>query len=194
VKGSQRSGGAVRVRGRERVLVSVDVPAARLISVLILLCVLGCFIVLAVREHAGYDWHATGRFGWSAAVLSALALIARGIFLGRPVTAGHAVAAAAALGGGLCAHLLLLGALGNMLVAGSGLALMWPTKARPQPELLAQVWSLVNTTCGDPLAPFAMHSSKSYHFNTEKTAAIAYRTRLGFAVVSGDPIGDVTQF
>ena len=194
MKGSQRSGGAVRVRGRERVLVSVDVPAARLISVLILLCVLGCFIVLAVREHAGYDWHATGRFGWSAAVLSALALIARGIFLGRPVTAGHAVAAAAALGGGLCAHLLLLGALGNMLVAGSGLALMWPTKARPQPELLAQVWSLVNTTCGDPLAPFAMHSSKSYHFNTEKTAAIAYRTRLGFAVVSGDPIGDVTKF
>jgi len=39
-----------------------------------------------------------------------------------------------------------------------------------------------------------MHSSKSYHFNTDKTAAIAYRTRLGFAVVSGDPIGDVTQF
>jgi lysylphosphatidylglycerol synthetase-like protein (DUF2156 family) len=26
------------------------------------------------------------------------------------------------------------------------------------------------------------------------TAGIAYRTRLGFAVVSGDPIGDVTQF
>ena len=39
-----------------------------------------------------------------------------------------------------------------------------------------------------------MHSSKSYHFNTDKTAAIAFRTRLGFAVVSGDPIGDVTQF
>jgi lysylphosphatidylglycerol synthetase-like protein (DUF2156 family) len=39
-----------------------------------------------------------------------------------------------------------------------------------------------------------MHSSKSYHFNTDKSAAIAYRTRLGFAIVSGDPIGDVTQF
>ena len=28
----------------------------------------------------------------------------------------------------------------------------------------------------------------------DKSAAIAYRTRLGFAVVSGDPIGDVAQF
>ena len=87
-----------------------------------------------------------------------------------------------------------LDVLGNFLVAGSGLALMWPTTAQPQPELLEQVWALVNATRGDPLAPFAMHSSKSYHFNTDKSAAIAYRTRLGFAVVSGDPIGDVTQF
>ncbi|HYB80415.1 MAG TPA: phosphatidylglycerol lysyltransferase domain-containing protein, partial [Mycobacterium sp.] len=56
------------------------------------------------------------------------------------------------------------------------------------------VWVLVDATRLDPLAPFAMHSSKSYHFNTGKTAAIAYRTRLGVAVVSGDPIGDSTQF
>jgi lysylphosphatidylglycerol synthetase-like protein (DUF2156 family) len=194
MKVTQGSGGAATVRVREQVLVRGDVPAGRCIGVLILLCVLGSFIALAVREHAGYDWHAAGRFGWSIAVLAAVALIARGIFLGRPVTAGHAVTAAAAVSAGLCAHLLMLGALGNMLVAGSGLALMWPTTARPQPELLAQVWSLVDATRGDPLAPFAMHSSKSYYFNTEKTAAIAYRTRLGFAVVSGDPIGDVTQF
>ena len=40
---------------------------------------------------------------------------------------------------------------------------------------------------------FAMHSSKSYLVNSDKTAAIAYRVRLGFAVVSGDPIGDATQ-
>lgn len=39
-----------------------------------------------------------------------------------------------------------------------------------------------------------MHSSKSYHLNADKTAAIAYRTRFGFAVVSGDPIGDPTRF
>ena len=121
-------------------------------------------------------------------------LIARGIFLGRPVTAGHAVAAGATVCAGVCAHLLSLGLLGNLLVAGSGFALMWPTAARPQPELLAQVWALVNATREDPLAPFAMHSGKSYHFNAEKSAAIAYRARLGFAVVSGDPIGDDTQF
>ena len=194
MKTSKRSGEAAAARGRERVLVRGDVPAARFIGVLILLCILGASVVLAIREHAGYDWHTAGRFGWAMAALAAVALIARGIFLGRPVTTGHAVTAAAAVAAGLGAHLLLFGGLGNMLIAGSGLALMWPTTAPPQPELLAQVWSLVNATRGDALAPFAMHSSKSYHFNTEKTAAIAYRTRLGFAVVSGDPIGDITQF
>jgi lysylphosphatidylglycerol synthetase-like protein (DUF2156 family) len=194
VKISQRSGGAVTARGRERVLVRVDVPAIRYVSALMLLCVLGWLTVLAVREQLGYDWVVPGRFGWSVALLAAVALIARGIFLGRPVTTGHAVAAAAMVCAGLCAHFLSLGVFGNILVAGCGLVLMLPTTAKPQPEMLGQVWALVNATRGDPLAPFAMHSSKSYHFNTDKTAAIAYRTRLGFAVVSGDPIGDVTQF
>ncbi len=194
MKTRQRSGGATTARGRERVLVSADVRAARFISVVMLLCVLGWLAVLVAREHLGYGRVAPGRFGWSLALLAAVALIARGIFLGRPVTTGHAMAAAAAVGAGVCAHFLSLGVLGNFLVAGSGLALMWPTTAQPQPELLEQVWALVNATRGDPLAPFAMHSSKSYHFNADKSAAIAYRTRLGFAVVSGDPIGDVTQF
>ena len=191
---SHNSGGAATARGRERVLIRVDDPAARFLSALMLLCVLGWLTVLAVREHLGYDRLAPGRFGWSMALLAAVTLIARGIFLGRPVTTGHAMTAAAAVGAGLGAHFLSLGMLGNILVAGSGFALMLPTTAQPQPELLEQVWALVNATRGDPLAPFAMHSSKSYHFNTDKTAAIAYRTRLGFAVVSGDPIGDVTQF
>lgn len=190
---SQKSDAAA-TRGRERVLVRADVRAARLISLLMPLCVLGWLALLTVRERLGYGAVAPGRFGWSVALLVAAALIARGIFLGRPVTTGHAMVAAAAVAAGLCAHFLSFGALGNVLVAGSGLALMWPTAARPQPELLGQVWALVNATRGDPLAPFAMHSSKSYHLNAEKSAAIAYRTRLGFAVVSGDPIGDVTQF
>jgi lysylphosphatidylglycerol synthetase-like protein (DUF2156 family) len=194
VKVSQGSGGATTARGREHVLVRGDFPAARVISAVILLFILGWLMLLAVREHAGDGWYTAGRFGWSMAVLAAGALIARGIYLGRPVTAEHAVVAAAVVSTGLCAHLLSHGGLGNMLVAGSGLVLMWPTAAQPQPEMLAQVWSLVNATRGDPLAPFAMHSSKSYYFNTDKTAAIAYRTRLGFAVVSADPIGDVTQF
>jgi lysylphosphatidylglycerol synthetase-like protein (DUF2156 family) len=189
---TQAGDGAVTTPGRDHFLVRLDVPAARLISALILLCIISPLLVLVVRHH--YGWHAGGQVGWSIAALAAVALIARGISLGRPVTTRHAMTAAAAVGVGLCAHLLLLGELGNVLIAGSGLVLMWPTTASPQPEMLAQVWSLVNATRGDPLAPFAMHSSKSYYFNTERTAAIAYRTRLGFAVVSGDPIGDITQF
>jgi lysylphosphatidylglycerol synthetase-like protein (DUF2156 family) len=52
----------------------------------------------------------------------------------------------------------------------------------------------VNATKGDPLAPFAMQDRKCYHFSDDGAAAIAYRTRLGYAVVSGDPIGDDTRF
>jgi lysylphosphatidylglycerol synthetase-like protein (DUF2156 family) len=175
-------------------LVRTDVPAIRFTSLAMLLCALGWLTLLVVREHLGLERVAPGRLGWSVALLASAAFIAHGIFLGRPVTAGHAIIAAAAVGAGLCAHFLSFGALGNVLIAGSGLALMLPTPAKPQPEQLAQVWALVDATSEDPLAPFAMHSSKSYHFNTEKSAAIAYRTRLGFAVVSGDPIGDATQF
>lgn len=194
MKISRRFGGAVTAPDRGRILVSSDVPAVRLISALMLLGALGWVTVLAAREYLGYEPIAPGRFAWSIAVLGALALITRGIFLGRPVTTAHAMGAFAAVVAGVGAHLLSYGALGNFLVAGSGLALVWPTTARPQPELLDQVWALINATRGDPLAPFAMHSSKSYHFNAGNTAAIAYRTRLGFAVVSGDPIGDSTQF
>lgn len=188
------NGDVMKARGRERVLVRADAPAARFVGILLLLCVLGGVSVLAARAYLGHHEIAPGRFGWSLALLGAGALIARGILLGRPVTIVHAVVAGATVGAGLFAHFLSFGALGDMLVAGSGLALMWPTRARPQPELLERVWALVNATRGDPLAPFAMHSTKSYHFNADKTAAIAYRTRLGFAVVSGDPIGDEPQF
>lgn len=190
------SGGAVTgtVRGRGRVLFRLDVAASRFVGVLLLLGVLGCSAVLIVREHLGYDRSAPGLFGWSLAVLAAAALIARGVFLGRPVTIGHAVAAAATVFAGLGAHFMSFGFLGNVLIGAGGLVLMAPTRARPQPELLNHVWRLVDATRGDPLAPFAMHSVKSYHFNSDGSAAIAYSTRIGFAVVSGDPIGDPTQF
>jgi lysylphosphatidylglycerol synthetase-like protein (DUF2156 family) len=194
VRTNQGSGGGVAARGRERVLVRADVAAARFGSVVILLCALCWLMLLAVREHLGFERAGPGRFGWSVALLAAAAFIAHGIFLGRPVTAGHATIAAAAVGAGLGAHALSFGVLGNIMVAGSGLALVLPTTAKPQPELLDQVWPLVNATREDPLSPFAMHSGKSYHFSADRSAAIAYRTRLGFAVVSGDPIGDVTQF
>lgn len=194
VKINPKSRGANMARGGERILVGADVPAARRASVLMLMCVLLWLVALVARENLGYDRVAPGRFGWSVALLGAAALIARGVFLGRPVTTAHAVYAAAAVAAGLGAHVVSWTVLGNVLIAASGLALMLPTTARAQPELLGRVWGLVNATRGDPLAPFAMHSSKSYHFNADGTAAIAYRTRMGFAVVSGDPIGDVARF
>ncbi|MEE3066810.1 MAG: phosphatidylglycerol lysyltransferase domain-containing protein [Actinomycetota bacterium] len=194
MKIKHRSGEAETVSAGERVLVRSDVPLGRFVCGFTMLCVVAWTAALVVSDRFGDHPVARGRFGWSLALLAAVALIARGVFLGRPVTSRHAMAAAASVCLGLGAHFLSFGALGNILLGGSGLALMWPTTARPQPELLQQVWTLVEATHGDPLAPFAMHSSKSYCFNVDKTAAIAYRTRLGFAVVSGDPVGDDTQF
>jgi lysylphosphatidylglycerol synthetase-like protein (DUF2156 family) len=184
----------VKVPARERVVVSVDSPAARWISALAVVSMFCWLVVLLARDHHHANWQAAGRLAWTLAILAGVVLIARGIFLGRPVTAAHASAAMVLLFAGFGAHVLSFDLLGNVLIAGAGLALMWPTTAPPQPGALRQVWALVNATVGDPIAPFAMQSMKSYHFNADRTALIAYRTRLGFAVVSGDPIGDETRF
>ena len=84
--------------------------------------------------------------------------------------------------------------MGSVLIAGAGSMLVWPTHSSRQPGLRPHVWALVDATHGDPLAPFAMQSLKTYHFRPDQTAAIAYRTRMGFAVVSGDPIGNPARF
>lgn len=175
-------------------VVNVDSRAARWVGALAVLSMFCWLIVLLARDHQHANWHPEGRLAWSLSILAAVALIARGIFLGRPVTAAHASAAMVVLVGGLGAHVLSFDLTGNLLIAGAGLALMWPTTARPQPEALPRVWALINRTSGDSLAPFAMQSSKAYHFCADQSAAIAYRTRIGFAVVSGDPIGDERRF
>jgi lysylphosphatidylglycerol synthetase-like protein (DUF2156 family) len=145
------------------------------------------------RHHHGL-WPTGGRLEWSLTILAAVVFIARGIGLGRPVTLSHAVAAAGLLMTGLVMRALSFDPLGDMAIAGAGLALMWPTTARPQPNALQAVWSLVDATQGDPLAPFAMQSRKCPFFSADGTAMLAYRTRLGFAAVSGDPIGDPARF
>ncbi|MBV8349253.1 MAG: DUF2156 domain-containing protein, partial [Mycolicibacterium sp.] len=183
-----------KVRARERVVVNVDSPAARWIAALAVLSVFCWLVVLLVHNHHPAHWHAAGRLAWSVTILAAVALIARGIFLGRPVTAAHAWVAMVVLLAGLGARLLLFDLPGDVLIAGAGLVLMWPTAARPAPEALPRVWSLVNATRGDALAPFAMQSLRSFHFHADGTAAIAYRTRIGFAVVGGDPIGEEARF
>jgi len=181
------------LRARERVVVHVDSPAARWIGALAVLSLFCWLIVLLTRDH-DRDWQAAGRLAWSLTLLSAVALIARGIFLGRPVTAAHAWLALAAVLAGLGAHMLVFDLLGNMIIVSAGGLLMWPTEARPNPDELPRIWALVDMTKGDPLAPFAMQDMKCYHFNVDGTAAIAYRTRMGYAVVAGDPVGDETRF
>lgn len=175
-----------RVRARERVVVHVHSPAARWISSLAVLSVF-CWLVLIV-------FHGHREPQWALALFAAVAFIARGIFLGRPVTAAHAWMALALLVAGFAARVVFVGTLGNVFVIAAGVALMWPTAARPNPADRGRVWALVSATTGDPLAPFAMQSMKCHHFTADGSAAIAYRTRCGYAVVSGDPIGDEAQF
>ena len=184
----------LRLRARERVVVHVDSLAARCVGALALLCAACWLIVILARHHHYPDWHYQTRLGWSLSVLVAVALIARGSFLGRPVTTMHATAAALVLLAGLGSHVLFFDLLGDMLVAGSGLVLVWPTSSHPRPEDLPRAWALINATTADPLAPFTMQTGKCYHFNAAGTAALAYRTRMGYAVVGGDPIGDEAQF
>lgn len=183
-----------RPHARERVVVHVDTPVARWVGAFALLCAACWLIALLTRDPDHPHWQAANRLGWSLTILAAVALIARGIFLGRPVTAMHAAAAAGLLLAGLGAHLLFFDLLGDVVVATSGLALMWPTKAHRRPDDLLRVWPLINATKADALAPFVMQTGKCYHFHPDGTAALAYRTRGGFAVVSGDPIGDGARF
>jgi len=184
---------ALRLRARERVVVHVDSPAARWIGALAVFTLFCWLIVLLARDH-DRDWQAAGRLAWSLTILSAVALIARGIFLGRPVTAAHAWLALVAVLAGLGAHVLVFDLFGNLLIALAGAVLTWPTSARPNPADLHRIWALLDVTTGDPIAPFAMGPLKCYHFSADGTAAIAYRTRMGYAVVSGDPVGDESRF
>jgi lysylphosphatidylglycerol synthetase-like protein (DUF2156 family) len=151
-------------------------------------------IGIIVRAYVQAGWHVTDRLEWSVTVLAAVAFVVRGLLLGRPVTARHAAVAAIVLFAGIAARVLTFDLLGGALIAGSGLALMWPIAARRQPGDLSRMWALINATIGDPLAPFAMQAGKCYLFSADGRAALAYRTRIGYAVVSGDPVGDQAQF
>src|SRR6516165_256986 len=95
-----------KVRARERVVVNVDRAAARWIGALAVLIVFCWLVALFARSREHTDWDAVGRLAWSLTILTAVALIARGIFLGRPVTAVHATAAVVVLFAGLAAHLV----------------------------------------------------------------------------------------
>ncbi|MGH3725913.1 MAG: bifunctional lysylphosphatidylglycerol flippase/synthetase MprF [Mycobacterium sp.] len=181
------------VRVAERLVVHSDSRPARFVTAAAVLLAAGWLVLLVA--HSGYPPQPDfGEILWPLTVLLCVAFIARGIFLGRPVTYGHAAWAGAAVLVALGASVLQFERAGDALVVAAGLILMWPMSARAQPEALAEVAALVAKTRDDPLAAFAMHSLKSYYVNADRTAAIAYRTRAGFAVVGGDPIGEESQF
>ena len=186
---------AARPRARERVVVHVDSLAARWIGALALLSAAGWLILILARHHQQPYWHYADRLGWSLTVLGAVALIARGIFLGRPVTAMHATTAALFVLAGLGAHVLSFDLLGNLLIVSSGMVLMWPTSARPRSEDLPRVWALIDVTGDDPLAPFAMQTRQVLPLHRGRAPP---RWPIGresaFAVVSGDPIGREDKF
>jgi lysylphosphatidylglycerol synthetase-like protein (DUF2156 family) len=175
-------------------VVSSESQRVRGIGLLALVSAFGLLILLLVRNHYAPAWYTTSRLTWLLSLSLAVMLAARGILLGRSVTMGHAAAAVVMVLAGLGTHLLTFQLLGDGLVAGAGMVLTWPTPSRRDHAALARVWALIEATHGDPLAPFAMQSLKSYYFNAEGTAAIAYCARLGLAVVSGDPIGQRSDF
>lgn len=182
-----------RLRATERVVVQSDSKPARFVSATSVVLLTAWLMLLLA--HAGYPPRFdVAEFSWLITILLSVGFIARGIFLGRPVTYGHAAWAAAAVVVAMGVAILQFEYLGDVLVIAAGLILMWPASARPQPELLPQIAALVAQTPDDPLAVFAMHSRRSYYLDADGTAAIAYRTRCGIAVVGGDPIGDELRF
>lgn len=179
-----------RAVDQRQVLVSAPWQHARLFAALLVAGGFGSLVVMVLRDPDAADWRPSRRLAWSLSLLAATMLLARGIYLGRPVTSRHAAIAVAMLLAGLGGHLLGGAVVGGLLVAGAGMALMWPLPSRAGPGDPLEVWPMICATQRDPLAAFAMHSAKSWFFNDDRSAALAYRTRLGFAVVSADPVGD----
>src|SRR5947209_373333 len=136
-----------RVSASEHVVMHGNSPVARWTGIVMLLGA-GCWLIMTIApvEHRT-GWHQTSRLEWSLTLLAAVALIARGLILGRPVTARHAAIAAFVLFAGIAAWLVLsLTFVGGVLVAASGLVLMWPLNARPRPGDLLRIWPLIDAT------------------------------------------------
>ncbi|MTE12438.1 bifunctional lysylphosphatidylglycerol flippase/synthetase MprF [Nocardia aurantiaca] len=153
--------------------------------------VLGSVILVWAAEHASRDGD---DHGWFVAVSCAGLFVARGLYLRRPITLPHLTYAALTLVVSNFSYRTEHPVIGFLFLAASGAILVLPQGSKPQPEQLPRVAELVRRSQRDPLAPFALHSSKSYFFNADGSAAIAYRARLGIAVVAGDPIGDADRF
>ncbi|HVV75715.1 MAG TPA: phosphatidylglycerol lysyltransferase domain-containing protein [Mycobacteriales bacterium] len=120
----------------------------------------------------------------------ALAVVGRGVALGRPIVIRHLLLAIGCLV--LARFMFDRGdaALEQLTLVIAALCALW---ARPAPVGTAdqrkRIVELVDATPNDALAPFAQRLDKSYLFSPDGQAAIAYKVRLGVAVASGDPLG-----
>lgn len=67
----------------------------------------------------------------------------------------------------------------------------WRYRLRREHDELELAHALVGTWGADTLAPFALRADKSYYFDADHSAFLAYRVVGGVAIVAGDPIGPV---
>ncbi|HVY11803.1 MAG TPA: phosphatidylglycerol lysyltransferase domain-containing protein [Mycobacteriales bacterium] len=120
----------------------------------------------------------------------ALAVIGRGLALGRPPVVRHVAIAAALL---VLARLSASrgdAAIEQLALVAAALVALWAPPSPPSTKAQRRkIVELVDATANDCLAPFAQRLDKSYIFSPDGLAAVAYRVRIGVAVASGDPLG-----
>jgi len=153
---------SLREGAADRILVSITSQLARNVAALVFVagvCGLAALVVYDRSRAVGAPAAS------SAALTAAVAVVARGVYLGRPVTAAHAAMALLLLFGVVGAHLIGASLWCATMAVAAAAALACPTASRPDPAAVP-----------------------------DASAAVAYRTRLGLAVVSGDPIGQPEAF
>jgi lysyl-tRNA synthetase class 2 len=89
--------------------------------------------------------------------------------------------------------LLMLGVAGTLWTIAAWVA-PWRHRVRQEEHERELARALVETWGVDTLAPFVLRADKSYFFDAEGAAFIAYRVVGGVAIVSGDPIGPPERF
>jgi lysylphosphatidylglycerol synthetase-like protein (DUF2156 family) len=143
---------------------------------------LGLLLAVLERHDANHELIAVGL---------AAAALGRGIGLRRPVLLPHLIASITLLVIAHFANNRGHHSFEQVAIVVAGIVALWapPAPAAGTASERRRIWSLVNNTANDCIAPFAMRRDKSYVFSPDGLAAVAYRVRFGVAVASGDPLG-----
>lgn len=89
---------------------------------------------------------------------------------------------------------LLLFTLASVAWVVAGWLAPWRHRVRQELHERELARALVRAWGADTLAPFVLRADKSYFFDGDEVAFLAYRVVGGVAVVSGDPIGPADRF